>query len=108
MPGPLAGIKVVEFAGIGPGPFCAMLLADLGAEVVCIARPGGQGAAGPVLGRSRQTVEIDLRQPEGAQQALASPSSALASWKVGISPMEWKCSQAMPCGSVIQCFSLFA
>jgi len=38
---------------------------------VCIARPGGQGAAGPVLGRSRQTVEIDLRQPEGAQQALA-------------------------------------
>jgi len=71
MPGPLAGFKVVEFAGIGPGPFCAMLLADLGAEVVCIARPGGQGAAGPVLGRSRQTVEIDLRQPEGAQQALA-------------------------------------
>jgi alpha-methylacyl-CoA racemase len=71
MAGPLAGFKVVEFAGIGPGPFCAMLLADLGAEVVCIARPGGQGAAGPVLGRSRQTVEIDLRQPEGAQQALA-------------------------------------
>jgi len=71
MPGPLAGFKVVEFAGIGPGPFCAMLLADLGAEVLCIARPGGQGAAGPVLGRSRQTVEIDLRQPEGAQQALA-------------------------------------
>lgn len=71
MPGPLAGFKVVEFAGIGPGPFCAMLLADLGAEVLCIARPGGRGAAGPVLGRSRQTVEIDLRQPEGAQQALA-------------------------------------
>jgi len=71
MPGPLAGFKVVEFAGIGPGPFCAMLLADLGAEVLCIARPGGQGAAGPVLGRSRQTVELDLRQPEGAQQALA-------------------------------------
>ena len=39
--GPLAGIKVVEFAGIGPGPFCGMLLADMGAEVTLLERAGG-------------------------------------------------------------------
>ena len=42
MAGPLQGLKVIEMAGIGPGPFCAMLLADMGAEVVRIARPGTQ------------------------------------------------------------------
>lgn len=40
MTGPLTGFKVLEFAGLGPAPFCGMVLADLGAEVVCIARPG--------------------------------------------------------------------
>jgi alpha-methylacyl-CoA racemase len=39
--GPLAGVRIVEFAGIGPGPFAAMLLADMGAEIVRIDRPGG-------------------------------------------------------------------
>ena len=39
--GPLAGVRVIELAGIGPGPFCGMLLADLGAEVVRVDRPGG-------------------------------------------------------------------
>ena len=39
--GPLAGVRVVELAGIGPGPFCGMLLADLGAEVIQVDRPGG-------------------------------------------------------------------
>ena len=42
--GPLNGVKVIEFAGIGPGPFCAMLLSDMGAEVVRIDRKGGRGA----------------------------------------------------------------
>ena len=47
MSGPLAGLRVVEMAGIGPGPFCAMLLADLGAEVVRIRRPGGSISTRP-------------------------------------------------------------
>ena len=41
--GPLKGIKIIEFAGIGPGPFCGMLLADLGAEVIKISRPASKG-----------------------------------------------------------------
>jgi crotonobetainyl-CoA:carnitine CoA-transferase CaiB-like acyl-CoA transferase len=42
--GPLAGLRVVELAGIGPGPFCAMVLADLGAEVIRVDRPPRRGA----------------------------------------------------------------
>lgn len=66
MAGPLAGLKVVEMAGIGPGPFCAMMLADLGAEVVRIERPGSSTRASQdVLLRSRcATLVVDLRQPE--------------------------------------------
>ncbi len=45
--GPLAGVRVVELAGIGPGPFCGMLLADLGAEVIRVDRPGGPPTPGP-------------------------------------------------------------
>ena len=49
MPGPLAGIRIVEFAGIGPGPFCGMMLADLGAEVIRIDRASGsRGGSQPV------------------------------------------------------------
>jgi alpha-methylacyl-CoA racemase len=60
--GPLAGVKVLEFAGIGPGPFCCMLLADMGAEVVRIGR-AGQGGRDPVLGRGRHEVGLDLKDP---------------------------------------------
>ncbi|MHA4837940.1 CaiB/BaiF CoA transferase family protein [Sphingopyxis sp. MSC1_008] len=65
MSGPLAGLRVVEFAGIGPGPHCAMLLADLGAEVVRIDRPGGNGWPNPVVDRGRSAVTIDIRSDEG-------------------------------------------
>ena len=51
--GPLSGLRVLEFAGIGPGPHVAMLLADLGAEVVRIDRPGG-GVSNPVVERARR------------------------------------------------------
>ena len=55
--GPLSGIKVVEFAGIGPGPFCGMLLSDLGADVVRIDRaPGGQDSLVNITGRGRRSV----------------------------------------------------
>ena len=62
--GPLAGLKVIEFAGIGPGPHVAMLLADLGAEVVRIDRPGG-GVMNPVVERARHRVTVDLKSEEG-------------------------------------------
>ncbi len=70
MAGPLAGLKVVEMAGIGPGPFAAMLLADLGAEVLRIARPGTPVLAHDVTARSRATVALDLRQAAGVEAAL--------------------------------------
>ncbi|WP_353178336.1 CaiB/BaiF CoA transferase family protein [Delftia acidovorans] len=71
MPGPLEGVRVVEFAGLGPGPFCAMLLADMGAEVLRIARPGTPVDAQDITTRSRSQVEIDLRGEEGQASALA-------------------------------------
>ena len=79
MAGPLAGLKVVEIVGIGPGPFCAMLLADLGAEVIRIdQKPGGRraglGATPPqfdVLARGRRSLALDLKQPAGRDAALA-------------------------------------
>src|SRR5579864_6808348 len=65
--GPLAGIRVLEFAGIGPGPYCAMLLADLGAEVVRIDRPGGSQWPNRVVDRGRYVMEVDIRTEEGRE-----------------------------------------
>ena len=62
--GPLVGLKVIEFAGIGPGPHVAMLLADLGAEVVRIDRPGAM-SLNPVVERARHRVTVDLKSDEG-------------------------------------------
>jgi len=71
MAGPLDGLRVVEMAGLGPGPFCGMLLADLGADVVCIERPGTQRDATDVTARGKRHVALDLRQADGAEAALA-------------------------------------
>ena len=62
--GPLVGLKVIEFAGIGPGPHVAMLLADLGAEVVRVDRPGAM-TMNPVVERARNRVTVDLKSEEG-------------------------------------------
>jgi len=69
--GPLAGIKVVEFGGIGPGPFCGMLLADMGAEVTLLERAGGTfasqlfgGGRKVVANRGKKSLCIDLKHPE--------------------------------------------
>lgn len=64
--GPLAGVRVVELGGIGPAPFAAMVLADLGADVVRVHRPGDtRGAENPVLDRGRRSLAVDLKRPEG-------------------------------------------
>jgi alpha-methylacyl-CoA racemase len=71
--GPLRGIKVVELAGIGPGPHACMILADLGADVIRIDRPGGQpltGGAHDLLNRGRPSVAIDLKHPDGVATVL--------------------------------------
>ena len=71
MAGPLAGIRIVEFAGLGPAPFAAMMLADHGAEVIRIDRPGATlDPHDPAL-RSRRSVTLDIKSPEGAAQARA-------------------------------------
>ena len=69
--GPLTGLKIVEFAGIGPGPFCGMLLSDLGADVVRIDRKGGRGGApSDVTARGRRSVALDLKSPDAVQACL--------------------------------------
>lgn len=75
--GPLAGYRIVEIAGIGPGPFAAMMLADMGAEVIRIDRP--QAVRGPapskphfdVLLRGRRSIAIDIKNPDGLETLLA-------------------------------------
>jgi alpha-methylacyl-CoA racemase len=74
--GPLSGVKVLEMAGIGPGPFCGMLLADLGADVVRVDRPGGGGLqlvprAEDLLNRGKRSIAVDLSRPGGADIVLS-------------------------------------
>jgi alpha-methylacyl-CoA racemase len=74
--GPLAGVRVVEIAGLGPGPFCGMMLADMGATVLRVDRPGRRNPgnplppAGDLLNRGRQSVAVDLKDPRGAEVVL--------------------------------------
>jgi alpha-methylacyl-CoA racemase len=78
MAGPLAGLRVIEMVGLGPCPFAAMMLADMGAEVIRIDRKGASGAGGPfpmlgtrydVMARNRRSLALDLKQP-GAREVL--------------------------------------
>lgn len=74
--GPLQGIRVIELQGIGPGPFCGMMLSDMGAEVIRIDRAGnvsGVPSDGPpidVLARGRSSIGVDLKNPEGVEVVL--------------------------------------
>jgi alpha-methylacyl-CoA racemase len=69
--GPLRGVRVIEFAGLGPGPFAAMLLSDMGADVVSIARPGqGRRDVRDFVNRGRRVVELDLKNPDHVGRAL--------------------------------------
>ena len=66
MPGPLSSLRIVELAGIGPGPFCGMMLADHGADVIRVERPGAHVDARDALARSRRSITVDVKRPEGA------------------------------------------
>lgn len=68
--GALTGLRVVEFAGIGPGPHCAMMLADHGAKVIRIDREGGNGWPNPIMDRGRMTMTLDIRTDAGRAAAL--------------------------------------
>ncbi|MEQ1931181.1 MAG: CaiB/BaiF CoA-transferase family protein, partial [Parvularculaceae bacterium] len=76
MSGPLEGVRIVEFAGIGPGPFCGMMLADHGAEVIRIDRMGALAMPKDPLARSRKSVVLDMKKPEGARLARELAASA--------------------------------
>ena len=93
MAGPLAGIRIVEFAGIGPGPFCGMMLADHGAEVIRIDRASGsRGGSQPVtskdvLARGRKSIAIDLKSAEGvalARKIAASADGIIEGFRPGV------------------------
>lgn len=74
--GPLKGLKIIEMAGIGPGPFCAMMLSDMGANVIRIDRADAVGAPGErhpdfeVLNRGRPSIALDLKRPEAIELVL--------------------------------------
>ena len=80
--GPLAGITIIEIAGIGPGPFAAMSLADMGADVIRVERPGGglfaaqQDTRLDVLNRGKNCIAVDLKNPEGVNTVLRLLDSA--------------------------------
>ena len=75
--GPLSGYRIIEIAGIGPGPFAAMMLADMGAEVIRVERaqsvrgPAPEGAHWDVLLRGRRNIAIDLKNPDGVETLLS-------------------------------------
>lgn len=75
--GPLSDLKILEFAGIGPGPFCGMLLSDLGADVVRIDRKGaGRGGRADITARGRRSVAMDLKSPAAVETCLKLMESA--------------------------------
>ena len=80
--GPLTGIRVIEIAGIGPGPFCAMMLADMGADVIRVDRASAVRGGDPdrppldLLNRGRRSIGVDLKSPEGAEAVLALAAGA--------------------------------
>lgn len=79
MPGPLAGYRIIELAGIGPAPFGAMMLADMGADVIRVDRPAapdtrsitGAPASWELLNRGRRSIAVDLKHPDGVATVLA-------------------------------------
>src|SRR5262245_55677378 len=70
--GPLKGVKILEFAGLGPAPFCGMLLSDMGADVVRVDRKAGARALpNDILARGRRSIGLDLKDESDKRVALA-------------------------------------
>jgi len=86
--GPLKGVKVLEFVGLGPAPFCGMMLSDMGADVVRIDRPGAFGlGAADVLARGRRSIALDLKDEsdlETARRLMASADILLEGYRPGV------------------------
>ena len=75
--GPLSGFRIIELAGIGPGPFCGMMLSDMGAEVIRVERlSSADKAPKDVLARNRKSVALDLKNPAGVEAVLRLVESA--------------------------------
>ena len=74
--GVLSGVRVVEFAGIGPAPFCGMLLADMGAEVILVERGGAKGhdplslGKNAIVNRGKRSIALDLKDPDAVDAVL--------------------------------------
>ena len=69
--GPLVGVRMVEFAGIGPAPFACMMMADMGADIIRIERPASPCDPNDLTLRSRRQIELDLKNPQDREKALA-------------------------------------
>jgi alpha-methylacyl-CoA racemase len=85
--GPLTGYRIVEFAGIGPGPFACMMLADMGAEVVTLDRVGAMKNMKSIAGRGRKMVELDLKDASAVGQVLdllASADALIEGFRPGV------------------------
>jgi alpha-methylacyl-CoA racemase len=86
--GPLRGVRVVEFAGIGPGPFACMLMSDMGADVLSIQRPGqNRDHPGNFVNRGRRTIELDLKKTgdvAAAQMLVASAEILVEGFRPGV------------------------
>ena len=65
MAGALTGLRIIEFAGLGPGPFCAMMLADHGAEIIRVDRVGSRNRVNDPTLRSRKSIALNLKSPKG-------------------------------------------
>ncbi len=89
--GPLTGIRVIELAGLGPLPFCAMLLADLGADVIRVDRPGSSALFGleQVTCRNRKSLGLDLKETSAVDVLLGLVETANDFGEIGVGKADY-------------------